>query len=203
MVGLVSDISQFMLISIWLPLLVVLVCCLLFLSFVHPHQEAAWTPLLSLAMNIFESKISRKHSLVAGTWGMVVRFFSFCYASVMFTWQQCSVRFCFWLSQTTKAQDISVFINQSWYIISNHRLCKWVLSFLAEVFYLHVFYEFLIQSCDRVSFWSWKCVLNNVNSWLLFFAIFVVFKHFVKLYNSWNYLWSTFCIYKKMVWTQE
>ena len=53
-----------------------------------------------------------------------VIFFSFSYAFVMFTSQHCSVRFCFWLFQTTKAQDISVFINQSSYITSDHRLCK-------------------------------------------------------------------------------
>ena len=71
-------------------------------------------------------------------------FFSFGYASVMFTSQQCSVRFCFWLSQTTKAQDISVFINQSSYIISDHNFAnECLLSFLVEVFYLHVLLNFL------------------------------------------------------------
>ena len=44
-----------------------------------------------------------------------------------------------------KPKIFSVFINQSSYIISDHRLCKWVLDFLAEVFYLRVILHFLYK----------------------------------------------------------
>ena len=51
----------------------------------------------------------------------------------------------FWLSQSTKAQDISVFINKRSYIISDHRRCKRALSFLAEVFFIYMcFLNFLV-----------------------------------------------------------
>jgi len=43
--------------------------------------------------------------------------FTFCYAFFIFASQHCGVHFRFWLSQITKSRDISVFINQSSFIL--------------------------------------------------------------------------------------